>query len=229
MLNEKHFQGKLYAGIIALCSSLLTNTLTDFISETDYVITMKNNQITLKNTPVYLSSLILNILQIITIFFIIFILLSSIVKLSSKIYKKIHIQRLKEVNEKELINILYSVTQDSMALYERFSLDTHNPMHDNFIKINLKELNTIILRLNKYFSRPTSQEIQKIKCLIRKAGSSCYITSITSISSYELEGIFNLLQFMLDETMKISSNDTLLISDCENMSNILKNLKDSLI
>ena len=75
MLNEKHFQGKLYAGIIALCSSLLTNTLTDFISETDYVITMKNNQITLKNTPVYLSSLILNILQIITIFFIIFILL----------------------------------------------------------------------------------------------------------------------------------------------------------
>ena len=228
MFEEKKFEQKLFTGIIALCSSLLTNTLTDFISTSDYIITMSDNKIMLSCISIHFSTLMLNIIQIIILFFIIFMILTFTTKLGIKIYRKNHIRKLEDVNETDLVNVLYSIKHDTLELYYKFTYDKNICIHDSIIKINLKELNKLILQLNKYFSKPTNKGSQKLSHLFRKYTSSSYITSINSISYYELEGIFDLLQFMLNEATKVSSYDPLLESDCKNMSTILKKLKSSL-
>lgn len=121
-----------------------------------------------------------------------------------------------------------SIKQNSIRLYTNFSFDDCSLVQDSLIKLNLRELNNIILQLNHYLSHPNSNELNKIKSIFRKKNSSSYIFSTTDLSYYELEGLMDLLQFMLNKAANVSSHDPLLKSDCENMLNLLQNLKNSL-
>lgn len=228
MINEKQLDSKIFTGIIALCSSFLTNALTDFTSISRYIITVSNNKLTLISASASFSKLILNIIHIILIYFIIFIFLIFFTKLLVKIYKKIRTRKIKVKNEQDLIHIMYSIKQDSMKLYEKFSLNASSLIQESFVKLNIKELNSIILQLNNCFSHPNRSEFQKIKKIFRKNTSSSYISSITGLSYYELEGLFDLLQFMLNKAITVSTYDPLLKSDCKNMIKLIEDLKSSL-
>lgn len=229
MNNMKQIESQIFTGIIALCSSLLTNTFINFASETNYILTVSDGKLLLKSLPMSFYTLILNIIHIISVFFIIFILLFFVFKTAIKIYKKIHTRKFKAADEKTLIDIAFSLKQKSMNLYEKLSLDDCSVVQDSLIKLNLKELNSIILQLNNCFSNPQKNESKKIKKVFRKQNASSYVSSVTALSYYELEGIIDLLQFMLNKAITVSSHDPLLKSDCENMLMLLQNLKTSLI
>lgn len=227
MTNIKLLESKIFTGVIALCSSLLTNTFVNFTSTTDYVLTVSNNKIMLMSVPMSFNTLILNIFHIILTFFITFILLSFFFKLILKIYRKIQTRKIKVSDEQELIYIVDSLKENSINLYEKFSLADCTIVQNSFIKLYLKELNNLILQLNHYFSNPDSDESKKIQNSFRKKTSS-YISSITDLSFYELEGLIDLLQFMLNKAASTPSHDTLLKSDCKNMLKCLEDLKCSL-
>lgn len=68
MFNIKQLESQMFTGIIALCSSLLTNILMNFTSVTNYTVTVSDGKLMLKSLSMSFTTLSLNIIHIVIVF-----------------------------------------------------------------------------------------------------------------------------------------------------------------
>ena len=224
MKNANRFETKIWTAITAICSSILTSLLTDLISSNSYTILEKDKQLVIQDIPMSLYDLIVNYLKLIVVFFIIWLSLNTIVYITSKIYRKVHVKKLGQINEKEMSTVLETAKQRTMTLYERLEKRAFSDVKNCYIKMNLKELSSIILLLYSYFSRPDMKGKENLRKICRKSTFSSLPSISNGISYYELEGTFKLLKLIIVEAISVETDDELLKKDCIQMDNLLNEM-----
>lgn len=163
MKNANRFETKIWTAITAICSSILTSLLTDLISSNSYTVLEKDKQLVIQDIPMSLHDLTLNYLKLIVVFLIIWLSLNAIVYTATKIYRKVHVRKLGQISEKEMSSVLETAKQRTMTLYERLEERSFSDVKNCYIKMNLKELSSIILLLYGYFSRPDIKGKENLK------------------------------------------------------------------
>ena len=227
-MKVKKIEVKFRTGILAICSSILTSLLSDRISANLYIVQEKNKQIIIQSMPMLLREMIVEYLKLLGVFFGIWILLNIIVYITEKIYRKVRIRKLFEIKEKEMIQVLAETGQRSEKIYKSIKEIRDDRVKECYVKMNIKEIGSIVLMLYKYFSRPDERGKESLKKIYRKNNKSSFTSLTTGISDYELEGHLTLLQLIIEEVKNIPTSDELLKQDCKSIEilvNEMKNIK----
>lgn len=227
-MKAKNVELKIRTGMFAICSSVLTSLLSDRILTDQYIIQEKNKQTIIQGMSLSFTDMAMEYGKLLGVFFTIWLLLNIGAYIMEKVYRAKRIRKLPKIKEKEMAQILDEACQRSENLYEKIKENSAGEIEEFFIRMNLKELGSIVLLLYKNFSRPDIKGKVELKKIYRKADRSEFVSITTGISKYKLEGCLNLLQILAEDTAGVQVLDKMFEEDCKSIKKLIQEMQESL-
>ncbi len=224
MANYKTFERKLRGAITALTSSILTSLICDVFSNTSYVLQTGEKQYMLTPTGNSFSG---SVVFVILIFSIIWIIISIIIPIGSRLKERVSYRKIDQPNGKTLVGTFNQSKEIALSLRPVFINEIGNVSDLDTIKLYTKDLANVITALHKKF-KPHNKKMQKhIVDHFRKPAHSSIFNIDSGISDYEFSALIVMLKKMVVNAQKCekNTNEKLFLKDCKEMLDYLEELE----
>ena len=224
MANYKTFERKLRGAITALTSSILTSLICDVFSNTSYVLQTGEKQYMLTPTGNSFSG---SVVFVILIFSIIWIIISIIIPIGSRLKERVSYRKIDQPNGKTLVGTFNQSKEIALSLRPVFINEIGNVSDLDTIKLYTKDLANVITALHKKF-KPHNKKMQKhIVDHFRKPAHSSIFNIDSGISDYEFSALIVMLKKMVVNAQKCekNTNEKLFLKDCNEMLDYLEELE----
>lgn len=218
------FETKLWSAITAVASGIITSLLSDFISNTSYILQQNEKQYILVQTN-NMYDTIFSISVILLTFFSLWAILTIIIQIGNKIYRQLKFNKLEKCTGTDLVNLICNTKEKLIKLNDRLYNKKNNIFNTDIAKLQIRELANIITTLHVKFKQYNQHKNIHMNKKFRHLNHASIINTSYGVSTYEFFAIINLLDKMLIDLSSLNRDDKLMKKDCNEMAQMLHDLK----
>lgn len=213
------FEHKVWNGIAALTSGVLTSLVYDALSNISYAVTVDaDGGYTVSQLP---GNVYTGIALMLVIFAALWFLISVLAPLAAAYVRSLTFPAIKAPTGRGLVKVLDTAKADAEALYQCFYI-SQDP---DLILLRARDLCQVVAALHKNFIPKNASMQRYVQKFFRVPEHATIINMEHSVSSYEFSALVHLLARIAGSASEAARGNALLKRDCTEMKEMLKDLE----